>query len=101
LFQELARGKLESKGKSVIELRRLCGKHRTVPKSYILEGAEREGECAQHKSKTADIWKGRYKGEVVALKILRVPQDGPYAQKTESVSRSCNLRRVTCRRSDR
>jgi hypothetical protein len=103
------------KGQRIIELRKLCGKHRTVPTSYKLEGVEKggerageegddvekEGKVAQHNSKVTEIWKGRYKGEVVALKVIRVPQDDPYIQRTKSVSGSCDLRRVACRHSDR
>jgi hypothetical protein len=40
----------KSKGQSIIELRKLCGKHRTVPTSYKLEGVEKEGECARKRS---------------------------------------------------
>jgi len=93
LFQELTRGVSKSKGKSIIELRKLCGKHRTVPTAYKLDGVEKEGECAQHNSKT-QIWKGRYKGDVVALKILRLPQEDPSIQRIESVSKSRDLRRL-------
>jgi len=85
----------------MIELRKLCGKHRTVPTSYRLEGVKKEGEYAQHISKATEVWKGRYKGEVVALKILRLPRDDPYIQRAKSVSGSCDLRRVACRHSDR
>jgi hypothetical protein len=57
--------------------------------------------CQEEISKATEIWKGRYKGEAVALKVIRVPQDDPYIQRTKSVSGSCDLRRVACRRSDR
>jgi len=94
---------LKSKGPSIIKLRKLCGKHRTVPTSYKLEGVEKEGEYAQYisKFKPTETWKGRYKGEVVALKVLRVSRDHPSIQRTESVSGSRDLRRVTPRRSHR
>ena len=70
--------------------------------SYKLEGVEKEGDNAQHisKAKTTEIWKGRYKDEVVALKVLRVPRDDPHIQRAKSVSGPCDLQRVTCRRSD-
>lgn len=34
----------------------------------------------------AEIWKGRYKGEEVALKVLRVSRDNPHVMKAKSVS---------------
>ena len=101
LFQELARGVSESMGQSVIELRKLCGKHRTVPTAYKLDGVEKEGEYPQHISKATEIWKGRYEGKAVALKILRLPRDDPYIQRVKTVSGLCDLRKVACRRSDR
>jgi len=94
LPQELARGVSKSKGKNLIELRKLCGKYQTIPVSYQLEGVEKEGECAQRISTATEIWKGRYMGEVVALKIPRVPRDSPYRQRTKSVSGSCDLQTV-------
>lgn len=84
--QELAREISGSKGQMIIELRKLCGKHRLVPTSYKLEGVEREGERAQRNSKVTEIWKGKCNGEVVALKVLRVPRDDPQVQRTKTVS---------------
>ena len=46
----------------------------------------KEGDCAQRISQVTEIWKGRYKDEVVALKVLRVPRDDPQVQRTKSVS---------------
>jgi hypothetical protein len=34
----------------------------------------------------AEIWKGKYKGEEVALKVLRVSRDNPDVMKAKSVS---------------
>lgn len=82
----LAHGTSRSKGDDVIELRRLCGKHRIVPTSYKLEGVERKGEHPQHLSKVAEIWKGGWNGEVVALKVLKVDRDDPHMQRVKSVS---------------
>jgi len=66
----------------------LCGKHHTVPKSYKLEGVIKEGEFPQHRHPTGviEIWKGRYNGEVVALKVLRVPSGDPQIRGIKSVS---------------
>ena len=95
MFQELARGTSKSKGQSMVQLRKLCGKHRTIPRSYHLEGVEKGGDHAQHISRTTEIWKGMYKGDVVALKVLRVSREDPYTQRVKSVSGSCDLRSVT------
>jgi len=48
----------------------------------------KEGDCAQRISQVTEVWKGRYKDEVVALKVLRVPRDDPQVQRTKSVSMS-------------
>ena len=87
LSQELARNPT-SKGKLIIELRRLCGRHHTVPKLYKLEGITKEEERAQFNSQIAEIWKGRHNGEVVALKVLRAPREDLLRTKTVSVLRS-------------
>lgn len=72
-------------GKDIIELRKLCDRHRTVPTAYKLEGVEKEGDCAYSRSDVTEIWKGRYRGEFVALKILRVSQDNPEIPRAKSV----------------
>lgn len=79
-----------SKGKIIIELRKLCGQYHTVPAAYKLEGVVKEGTCAQRISRVTEIWKGRYQGEEVALKIIRVSkaQDDPEAQRSKSVCNS-------------
>ena len=76
-FQEVARGNAKPKGKTVIELRRLYGHYRTVPNPYRLEGVVKEGDSAQQISQVTEIWECRYNGEVVALKVLRVPRGDP------------------------
>jgi len=60
------------------ELRRLCDHHHTIPTSYKLEGVGREGGHPQHTSQVIEIWKGRYKDKVVALKILKVSRQDPH-----------------------
>lgn len=85
-FQVLACRASISKGDDVIELRRLCGKHRIVPKSYILEGTEREGRLPQCLSQVTEVWKGVWNDKVVALKVLRPPRDDHDFQRTKSVS---------------
>ena len=60
------------------ELRRLCYHHRTIPTTYKLEGVVREGDLSQCVSQVVEIWKGRYKDEVVALKVLKVSQRDPH-----------------------
>ena len=46
----------------------------------------RSGENPQHISQVTEMWKGMYKEEVVALKILRVPRGDLHVQRTKSVS---------------
>lgn len=48
-----------------------------------------QGVYAQHTSQVAELWKGMYNDEVVALKIFRVPQDDPQIPSVESVSTLC------------
>jgi len=64
-------------GKYIIKLRRLCGHHRTIPTPYTLEDVTKEGDHPQYVSNVAEIWKGRYKDKVVALKILKVSHQDP------------------------
>ena len=73
---------LEDMGK----LRRLCGGHRAVPTICKLEGVVREEDRSQSFSPTVEIWKGRYKGEVVALKVLKLSRHNPQRYKFETVS---------------
>ena len=47
----------------------MCSQQRTIPTSYKLEGVVREGDYSQGTSQMVEIWKGRYKDEVVALKV--------------------------------
>ena len=70
------------------ELRELCCHHHTIPTSYKLEGIVREGEHSQHISEVIEIWKGRYQDEVVALKVLKVPHQGPHILGFKRVSMS-------------
>ena len=57
---------------------------------YKLEGVVKEGEHPQHRHSTGviEIWKGRYNGKVVALKVLRVPPGDPQIRGIKSVSMS-------------
>lgn len=80
-------GDSRPKGKSIIELRKLCGHHRTVPTSYELDGVTKEGEIPQRTTQVIEIWKGRYGGGLVALKVLRVLREEQVGE-TKSVSRS-------------
>ena len=86
--QDIAFGNPKLKGKRIIELWKLCGDHHTVPTPYKLESVVKRGEHPQRISKVTEIWKGVYRDEVVALKVLRVPQDNPHAQRTRRVSMS-------------
>jgi len=79
----------------------LCGLHFTVPTSYNLEGVTKDGDCATRISHLTEIWRGRYNGEVVALKVFRVSQDDPHIQRTKGVRMSRDPREAFCRLSDR
>ena len=46
----------------------------------------REGEHSQHVSQAVEIWKGRYKDKVVALKVLMGTRGDDHIRETESVS---------------
>jgi len=63
-----------------------CEVYRTVPTSYKLEDVVREGGHSQRISQETEIWKGRYKGEVVALRVPRVPHEGFDILELKSVS---------------
>ena len=54
------------------------------------------GDDAHHASQVIDLWKGMYNDEVVALKILRVPQDGPQVPRVKSVSMFRNSHAGVC-----
>ena len=57
-----------------------------LPTSYNLEGVVREGDRSKRISQVIEIWKGRYKDEVVALKVLKVPRQDPQILAFEGVS---------------
>ena len=86
-------GRVTSKGKSIIELRRLCGHYLMVPGSYKLKDMVKEEGPAQRISQVTEIWKGRYNDKVVALKVLRVPRDDPQVGGIKSVSTPCDTLR--------
>ena len=74
--------------KGVIELRTLCGYYCTVPTLYQLKCVTKEGYYPQSTSQEAEVWKGRYNGEVVALKVLRGPRGDSRLRNTKTVSMS-------------
>ena len=64
--------------KLFVLLKRMCRAHTKLPSSYVIEeGIETEGSHARAFGGAADVWKGRYNGEPVAIKSLRIclPQD--------------------------
>ena len=46
----------------------------------------REGDYSKHISKVIEVWKGRYKNEVVALKVFKVSPQDPHISKLKRVS---------------
>ena len=86
----------------ITELRMWCEIYCTVPTSYKLEDVVREGDHPQHISQETEIWKGRHKDEVVALKVPRAPHEGFDTSELKSVStQHYPWWRVACHRSDR
>ena len=68
---------------------------------YELEGVKREGDYSQRISQFIEIWKGRYKDEVVALKVFKVSPQDPQISAFKMVSMPRNpRRRFTLRYSD-
>lgn len=59
-----------------------------------LRGVVRVGNYSHHISKTAKIWKGRYKDEVVALRVFKLSHPDPKPrerrQELKEVSTPCN-----------
>ncbi|KAL0956192.1 hypothetical protein HGRIS_002350 [Hohenbuehelia grisea] len=54
-------------------LRKLCGRCGTLPSDCsISDGLEKDSDDALLSGGFADVWKGKYKGEPVALKVLRI-----------------------------
>ena len=73
------------------ELLASCCRYGTVPTSYKLKGVVRVGEHSQRISQAIEIWKGRYKGKVVMLKVFRGTRTDDHAREVESVSMSSDL----------
>ena len=59
--------------KSFVLLKRMCRAHSRLPSSYVIEdGIVTEGSRACAFGGVADVWKGRYDGRLVAIKVLRI-----------------------------
>ena len=86
LSWQLALGNLWPLAETAAELQKLCGIHNAIPTSYKLEGVVREGDRSQRMSQVIEIWKGRYKDEVVALKVYKVSRQDPHRLQFKSVS---------------
>jgi len=56
-----------------------------VPASYQLWGVKKTGS-PKSVSQETQVWKGKYNGELVALKVLRGPPDTYHLRETKSVS---------------
>lgn len=71
-----------------VELANLCHQHRALPTLYKLDGVMNDQDRPQRISPETEIRRGRYKKEVVALKVLRVPRKDPDIREFTSVSMS-------------
>ena len=53
-------------------LRRVCGSQQILPRSCILsENISKQGDIAFASGGFADVWKGRYDGNCVCIKMFR------------------------------
>lgn len=86
LSQNLTRNNLRPGVARTAHLRDLCGLYGTVPTSYKLEGIVKEGNTPQCTSEVTEVWKGRYNGKLVAIKVIVAPQDDHRRQSLKSVS---------------
>jgi hypothetical protein len=88
-------------GNLYAELFQLCTFWHTVPVSYELKGVVKQGDSFLRISGMTEIWEGTYHGEVVALKVLQLPQnnDGVGERKdfnsNEDNSRTTKNKRVS------
>ena len=78
-------------GERTAKLRQLCGHHCTIPTSYQLEGVMREGDHSKRISESIEIWKGRYKDELVRLKVFKVSRRDPHVLGFTSISMPSDL----------
>jgi hypothetical protein len=78
IVEELAHGDPSLKKKNTSELLSLTQGHAIVPTSYKLEGVVRVGDHVQRVSRVSEMWKGSYKGELVALKVTKVSRRDPH-----------------------
>ena len=98
LPQELTHENLWPALERTRKLRQLCVDFHTIPTSYKLEGVTREGD-PQRVSQGITVWKGRYKGEAVTLKVFEVSRQDPHIAPFKRVSTLCDplkRRNVRC-----
>lgn len=54
-------------------LKRMCREHKRLPSSYIITDAlERTGGFPYRGGGSADVWRGVYRAQGVAIKVLRI-----------------------------
>jgi len=68
------------------DLSRLCKRRGIIPTPYNLEGVVREGNHSQRICQGVEIWKGRYRDEAVALKVMKVSRQDPHVLAFRGVS---------------
>jgi hypothetical protein len=66
-------------------LRKTCAEAGILPSSYHLDNSQTEkvGEIPFARGSNYDVWRGRYKGEDVSIKALRVYTDDSIKESTK------------------
>ena len=53
-------------------LYRMCGRHKLLPKGLVISVCYGRTGVAPYRGGFADVWKGRYHGRDVAVKVVRI-----------------------------
>ena len=81
-----------------VALRKMCCKHKLLPSSYAITSELEWTEDIPLKSGgSADVWRGRYRGSMVAIKVLRVDKENLASLERVRLSQSAKISRVLTR----
>ncbi|KAG6860189.1 hypothetical protein C0995_014617 [Termitomyces sp. Mi166 len=75
----------------IVATRRLSAKTDLYPQKYILEGVEKLDRDPIINSGDTDIYRGRYQGKVVCLKIFKIYRDSIYENIVKAIAREAIL----------